>query len=148
MARESRQFGIEVTEADVVAYARTRGLCNIEGDLGKRGGTTVFQQVRILSDFGAPAHYETVGSLEDVAASLEHSRGAIVERDCSVLWDDASYYDGWASHAVTAIGVARDPETGRIQGFYVNDAGTGEAGRFVDAATMDEAWVKMGESVS
>jgi hypothetical protein len=139
-----RQFGIEVTEADVVAYAIAHGLCSMEGSSDKRGGTSVLEQARILSDFGVPAHYETSRSLEDLAASLEQGRGVIVGLDCGVLWDDANYYAGRANHAVTPIGVARDLETGQIQGFYVNDTGTGESGRFVDAATMDEAWVKMG----
>ncbi|MGA2830583.1 MAG: hypothetical protein ABSF03_31225 [Streptosporangiaceae bacterium] len=139
-----RQFGLEVTEADVVAYAIAHGLCYVEGDSGMRGGSTVVEQVRILSDFGVPAHHESTCSLEDLAASLEHGRGVIVALDCGVLWDDANYYDGRANHAVTPIGVARDPETGQIQGFYVNDTGTGESGRFVDAATMDEAWVQLG----
>jgi hypothetical protein len=139
-----RQFGIEVTEADVVAYAIAHGLCSMEGSSDKRGGTSVLEQARILSDFGVPAHYETARSLEDLAAALEHGRGVIVGLDCGVLWDDANYYDGRANHAVTPIGVARDPETGQIQGFYINDTGTGESGRFVDAATMDEGWVKMG----
>jgi hypothetical protein len=141
-----RQFGIEVSEADVVAHAIAHGLCNLEGSADMRGGTTVTDQVRILSDFGVPAHYEAAGSLEDLAASLEHGRGVIVGLDAGVLWDDATYYDGRANHAVTPIGVARQPETGEIQGFYVNDTGAGESGRFVDAATMDAAWLQMGGS--
>lgn len=139
-----RQFGIEVTEADVVAYAIAHGLCNIESDPAMRGGTTVAEQARILADFGVPAHYETGRSLEDLADSVQQGRGMLLAVDCGVLWDDATYYDGRANHAVTAIGVARDPQTGQIQGFYLNDTGTGEPGRFVDAATMAEAWVEMG----
>ena len=139
-----REFGIEATEAAVVKYAIAHGLCYMEGGPHQLGGTSVLSQARILSDLGVPAHYETARSLEDLAAALEQGRGVIVELDCGALWDNADYYDGRANHAVTPIGVARDPGTWQIQGFYVNDTGTGEAGRFVDAATMDEAWVKMG----
>ncbi len=139
-----RQFGVEVTEADVVRYAIEHGLCSVEGRSDMRGGTTVLDQARILSDFGVPAHHEVHRTLTDLAASLEAGLGVIAELDCGVLWDDASCYEGRPNHAVTAIGVARDPETGQIQGFYVNDTGTGESGRFVDAATMDEAWVQTG----
>jgi hypothetical protein len=139
-----RQFGIEVVEADVVAHALAHGLCSLEGGLDMRGGTSVLDQVRILSDFGLPAHYETGGSLEDLATALKQGRGVIAGVDAGILWDNADYYDGHANHAVTAIGVARHPETGEIQGLYINDTGTGEAGKFVDAARMAEAWQQMG----
>jgi Peptidase_C39 like family len=139
-----RQFGIEVTEADIVAHAITRGLCTLEDNPRMSGRTTLLDHVQILSDFGIPAHYETSGSLEDLASRLEQGRGVILALDCGVLWDNADFYDGRANHAVTAIGVARHPETREIQGFYVNDSGTGQPGRFVDAATMNEAWREMG----
>jgi|HubBroStandDraft_3_1064219.scaffolds.fasta_scaffold90466_3 hypothetical protein len=139
-----RQFGIEVTETDIVAHAIERGLCTLEDDPRMSGRTTVLDQVRILSDFGIPASYETSGSLEDLASQLAQGRGVILALDCGVLWDNADFYNGQANHAVTAIGVARHPETGEIQGFYVNDTGTGEPGKFVDADTMKEAWQDMG----
>ncbi len=139
-----RQFGLEVTEADIVAHAIERGLCTMEDDPRMSGRTTVLDQARLLSDFGIPAHYETSGSLEDLASRLEHGRGVILALDCSVLWDNADFYNGQANHAVTAIAMARHPETGEIQGFYVNDTGTGESGKFVDATTMNEAWRDMG----
>ena len=139
-----RQFGLEITEADVVAYARDHRLCNTRGHPQRRGGTTHIDQERILSDFGVPAHYETTRTLDDLAASIQHGQGVILHVDAGVLWNDANYYAGQANHAVTAIGVARDLETGQIQGFYINDTGPDTPGRFVDIATMDEAWVKMG----
>lgn len=139
-----RQFGLEITEADVVAYARDHRLCKTRGHPRRRGGTTHIDQERILSDFGVPAHYETTRTLGDLAASIQHGQGVILHVDAGSLWNDANAYDGYANHAVTAIGVARDLETGQIQGFYINDTGPGTPGRFVDIATMDEAWVKMG----
>lgn len=141
-----RQFGLEVTETDVVAYAREHRLCHTRGAPAKRGGSSVLQQVRILSDFGVPAHYETARELDDLAASIQDGRGVILAVDAGVLWNDANAYAGQINHAVTAIGVARDPETGQIQGFYINDTGPvpPTPGRFIDIATMDEAWVKMG----
>jgi hypothetical protein len=69
----------------------------------------------------------------------------IAEVDAGVLWRDANNEDGrYPNHAITPIGVALHPETGEIQGFYVNDTGTGEAGKFVDAKTMSEAWEQRG----
>ena len=143
-----REFGREATEAAVVKYAIENWLCNVEGAPHLLGGTSEMSQARILSDLGVPAHYERARSLEDLAAAREQGHGVIVELDCAALWDNADYYDGWANHAVTVIGVARDPGTWQIRGFYVNDTGTGEAGRFVDVDTMDKAWAQMGASTS
>lgn len=103
------QFGIEVTEADLVAYAVDHGLCLADAPPQLYGGTTVSDQIRILSDFGVPAHHENAGSLEDLAAALEQDRGAIIAVDAGVLWDDPTYFDGRANHAITPIGVARAP---------------------------------------
>ncbi|MFB6894181.1 hypothetical protein ACFCX4_33280 [Kitasatospora sp. NPDC056327] len=140
-----RQFGVDVGEAEVVAHAIARGLCETDGDPAMRGGTSLTDQARVLGDFGVPAHTERADSLEDLAAALEHGRGVIVAANAGVLWDDADSYDGGrANHAVVPIGVARDPATGGIQGFYINDSGTGEQARFVDAATMAEAWLDAG----
>ena len=102
-------------------------------------------QVRILADHGVPAHMEIGRSLEDLAAGVEQARGVIVGLNAGVLWNDADSYEfGAANHAVVVTGVARDPAYGRIQGFFINDSGSGAAGRFVDAATMSEAWLDAG----
>ncbi|TVZ94933.1 MULTISPECIES: hypothetical protein [unclassified Streptomyces] len=141
-----RQFGVDVTEGDVVAHAVSHGLCETGGDdATARGGTTLPDQARILSDYGVPAHVESADSLEDLAANLEQGHGVIIAANAGVLWDDATYWDGGqANHAVVPIGVARDPATGEIEGFFVNDSGTGESARFVDAATMADSWLGAG----
>ncbi|MFF9063978.1 hypothetical protein ACF09E_01330 [Streptomyces sp. NPDC014891] len=139
-----RQFGIEVTEADVVAHAIARGLCETKGPAEMRGGTTPSDQCRILADFGVPAHVETADSLEDLAERLEHGHGVVIAANAGVLWDDADYWEGGrANHAVVPIGVARNPDTGEIRGMIVNDSSQ-EAARFVDATTMAEAWLAAG----
>ena len=141
-----RQFGMEVTEADVVRYAKDHNLCTeVVGRPDLSGGTDVGRLARILSGFGVPASAENRGSLEGLAASLEHGRGVIVALDAGELWKDPLYLK--KGHAVTPIAVARDPKTWEIQGFYVNDTGrgrSGEAGKFVDADTMRQAWQPMG----
>lgn len=139
------QFGVDVSEAEIVEYAKENDLCNNEGDKSMRGGTTVDHQVQILSDYGVPAHAESAGSLEDLAANLEQRRGVIIEANAGVLWDDPFSYDGGdANHAIVPIGVDRDPATGEILGFRVNDTGTGESDRFVPAETMRDAWLEAG----
>lgn len=136
-----RQFGHEVTEAEIVEYARKNGLCDVERSREASGATDVGRLARLLSDRGVPARADNRGSLEDLATWLQEGRGVIVGLDAGELWKDASYLN--KGHAVTPIAVARDPKTWEIQGFYVNDTGRGqygEAGKFVDADTMKEAW--------
>ncbi|MGW7356221.1 C39 family peptidase [Streptomyces sp. NPDC054802] len=140
-----RQFGVNVTEADVLEHALRNGLCHVADAPAECGGTTPGMQAEILSDYGVPAHVEQCGSLEELAAALEQGRGVIVEANAGVLWDDAAYYDfGSANHAVVVTGVGRDPGTGEIQGFYLNDSGSNQAGRFIDPESMAVAWLDAG----
>jgi hypothetical protein len=69
-----------------------------------------------------------------------------VEVDAGVIWDNPSYSNwlGLPNHAITVTGVARDPMTGDVQGFYINDSGTGKAAQFVDVSTMREGWEQAG----
>lgn len=139
------QFGVDVTETDVVGYAIENGLCNSEGNEGDRGGTSVLQQAEILNDYGVPAHAETNGTLESLAANVEQGHGVIMEANAGVLWQDATYYDqGQPNHAVVVTGVVRDANSGEIQGFYINDSGTGKSAQFIDANTMHTAWEEAG----
>jgi len=132
-----RGFGHEVTENDIVGYAAENGLCAIHERAELAGGTTMQDQAEILAAFGVPAHSETDCSLEDLAEYMEEGRGVIIEVDSSVLWDQPSFTLGNVDHAITLTGVARDPASGEILGFYVNDSGSGSSGLFVDRDKMD-----------
>ncbi|MGV4983281.1 hypothetical protein ACVB8X_01820 [Streptomyces sp. NRAIS4] len=140
-----RWFGIEVTEHDVVDHAVRNGLCHVSDVAAECGGTTMEQQARILSDLGVPAAVMEYRSLEELAAMLEEGRAAIIAANAGVLWNDADYWDyGQANHAVQVTGVARAPATGGIQGFYINDSGTGQEARFVSAADLASGWLEAG----
>jgi hypothetical protein len=145
-----RHFGVEVTEDDVVRYAHDQGLCAVSDELSQCGGTTELGQAQILTDMGVPAHPELSSSLEELASHVENGQGTIIEVNAGVLWNDANYFDtGQANHAIVVTGVARDPQTGDIQGFYVNDSGRGlpeDSGRFLETATMQSAWLDTGGS--
>jgi hypothetical protein len=41
-------------------------------------------------------------------------------------------------------GVARDPYDGALQGFYINDSGTGQSAQFISAHLMTTAFVRTG----
>jgi hypothetical protein len=140
-----RSFGLDVNETDMVIFAAQRGLCNIDDDPRHSGGTTTEWQADILTRHGIAASASYGGSLDDLAGNLEQGHGVIIEVNAGVLWDDANDDSGGhANHAITVTGVARDPSTGEIQGFFINDSGTGKAAQFVDASVMHEAWEEAG----
>jgi hypothetical protein len=140
------QFDIDVTEADVVAHAVRRGECNVNlADLPRSGGTSPESLAALMGEHGVSAHVEEGYSLEDLAAAREHGHAVIAAVNAGCLWGDAAAYgDGSANHAIVVTGVARDPQTDGIQGFYINDSGPPDSGRFVDAGTMREAFTDAG----
>jgi len=140
------QFGIPASENDVVNFAAQNGLCDTSNsDPSQDGGTTMTDQVTVLSDAGVPAHAESGNTLNGLASEIDSGHGVIVGVDSSILWNqpqDTS--NGAPDHAITVTGVARDPNSGQILGFYVNDSGDGNSAKFVDAATMQQAWINAG----
>ncbi len=145
-----RQFGMGVTEASVVDYAAWHGLCDVSGSAPECGGTTEYSQARLLTELGVPAHAEFGDSQEQLAQYIEEGRGAIIEVNAGELWNSPEHLGfGEMNHAVVVTGVARDPGTGEIEGFYINDSGRGDpsdSGRFVDADIMRHAWEGAGGS--
>lgn len=129
------EFGIPMTENDVVRYAVEHGLCEVTpGSPESSGGTTVADQAQILTDIGVPSHIETGHSLEELAAEIRDGHGVIIEVNAGELWGEPAYYDtGGPNHAITVTGVAVNPDTGMVEGVYINDSGTGDSGRFVPA---------------
>jgi Peptidase_C39 like family len=140
------QFGVPVTESDVVTHALQNGECQYEpNDIPDSGGTSAEQQAQILSDYGVPAHADSGQSMEQLAGEVEQGHGVIASVNAGVLWGQPQYVEGGGdNHAVTVTGVARDPDTGAIQGFYINDSGTGKSAEFIPAATMEKAWQDTG----
>jgi len=65
--------------------------------------------------------------------------------NAGVLWADVRCLgDGGANHVVTVTGVARDPYDGGLEGFYINDSGTGQSGVFVSLHLMTTAFARTG----
>lgn len=143
-----RQFGIDATEASVVEYAARHGHCDITATPPECGGTTEYSQARLLTELGVPAHAEFGDTQEQLAQYIEEGRGAIIEVNAGELWDSPEHFGfGELNHAVVVTGVARDPATGEIEGFYINDSGRGypsDSGRFVDVNVMRHAWEAAG----
>jgi hypothetical protein len=144
------RIGHHVTENDLVHHAVAHGECDVVQDHpDQSGGTTVQEKADILTDYGIPARSETGISLEDLASEVEHGHGVIASVNAGYLWNKAGCVEtGNHNHAITVTGVARDPHTNQIQGFFINDSGTGESGKFVTAKTMEKAWLLHGVGVS
>jgi hypothetical protein len=65
--------------------------------------------------------------------------------NAGVLWSEPRVLGhGQANHAVTVTGIARDRFDGALQGFYVNDSGTGDSGKFVSTHLMTTAFEHTG----
>jgi hypothetical protein len=141
-----QQFGAHVTEADMVEHALQRGECSVDPAVAEQsGGTTPSEDARILTEYGVPSHAESGLAMPDLAALVEQSHAVIIGVNCGVLWqvpDDVG--EGGVNHAVTVTGVALDPQTRNIQGFYINDSGSGKSAEFVRAVLIRVAWQDTG----
>ena len=143
-----RQFGLDVTEDDVVRHAAANGLCNVWGKPADCGGTRPGDQARILTDAGVPAHPEYGADLHQLLGWVEEGRGVILEVNAGILWNDANAFEqGQANHAVTLTGAAVSPDTGELFGFYLNDSGRalpGDSGHFVSVDRMNDLFLRPG----
>ena len=141
------QFGLQSTEQSVVAYAIAHGLC----DMGKPGdppeslgGSSPLGQARILTDNGVPSHVWGGRSAEDIAGFVQQGRGVLIGVNAGVLWNDPDAVgNGEPNHAITVIGVVRDPSTQTLEGFVVNDSGDGKT-KVVSADDMEKCFVQKG----
>ncbi len=145
VAGVGREFGLAVTENDVVRMALERGECSVTGNPFTSGGTSFYEQRALLETIGIPAHCEITQSLEQVVQHAERGEGVILNVNAGTLWNDPSAFGtGAANHAVTVTGLRfeLDKNTGqhRLMGFEINDTGRPDGARnFVAADTMQRA---------
>lgn len=142
----ARQQGIDATEDDLVRLAAEKNLCvNDALDSNQLGGTTDASRAEILDQLGIPNELISASSLEELAGYIENGQSAIAAVNAGLLWDDADYFEnGWVNHAITVTGVARALQSGEVLGFFINDSGTGEAGKFISASQFKNAWLNRG----
>jgi hypothetical protein len=144
------QFGVHVTEADVVKFAVEHGICayDVSKPPENRGGTGTQAIIEVLHHYGVEAHGEYGGSLEQLATNIATGRGVIIGIESAVIWPEGEQPGfrptGKADHAITVTGVSIEQSTGKILGFYINDSGAGNFGRFISADLMEKAWVNSG----
>lgn len=140
------QFGARVTEGDVVTHALEHGECRVDPAApGRSGATRPSQDAQILGDYGVPSTVRSGQTMAQLAAQVEQGHGVIIGVNSGVLWQIPEMVgDGRVNHAVTVTGVALDPDSGSIQGFYVNDSGNGNAAEFIGTVIMRVAWQDTG----
>lgn len=142
----ANQFGVNVSENDVVHYAADNGLCTTSGPSDQQGATTLIDQEKVLNGLGVSSHIEEGNTLEGLGRELEDGHGAIIEVNAGDLWNNPKYYDsGNINHAVTVTGVAVDPVTGQAKGIWIDDSGTGQYDRYVQSDnTAVQGWLQNG----
>lgn len=122
----------------VVEHALANGQCYVPDNPAWCGGTSEVDQ--ILAGYGLSAHVEQAESLEDLAADIEQDRGVMTEANAGVPPNDLTAFNfGAVKHAVVVTGVARDPETGEAQVFFINNSRKGHSAYFADASLLTQA---------
>ncbi|MFI5363212.1 MAG: hypothetical protein ACHQ49_14695 [Elusimicrobiota bacterium] len=91
-----------------------------------------------------PIRKQYAASDADLFEAVSTGRMIIVGVDCERLWNDAQYRNG--GHAVVITGAELELKTGKLLGYYINDTGMNQGGRFVPAGLFLTAWHKRGSS--
>lgn len=136
--------GLDVNENDVVFDAAQNGLCDTDSTPENNGGTSPGRISKILEGAGIPNHVESEKTMADLNQRVKDGKGVIAAVNAGELWEDPTYYgNGEANHAVLVTGSAEN-EQGGLLGFFINDSGTNESGKFVDTKKMLAAWEQTG----
>jgi hypothetical protein len=137
-----RQFAPEFDPRELRDYAEQR---NGSHDLGPLGAAAAEELAQTLADFDVPAHVEQARSCEDLAQHLESGSGVLVAVNLGELWNSAAAFgNGEANAVAVALAVAREPLTGGILGWYLNDVVAMKIRTVIDATRMERAWLDTG----
>ncbi len=75
---------------------------------------------------------------DDLTKAVSSGHMVLVNVDSGVLWNSTK--DLGAGHSIVVTGVELDRTTRQPIGYYINDTGKGEGGRFVAAKQFLDAW--------
>lgn len=98
---------------------------------------------RLLVERGVPVRSYTRASDERLLAAAASGRMLIVGVEPGTFWRDPRR--GRGNHAVLVTGAEVD-KAGKVVGFFVNDSGTGDAGRYVPVELFLSAFAKDGRN--
>lgn len=148
-----KMSGMDVTEDDVTKYALDNKLCSdpLFGRDGSRGGTVAEQRLEVLKHFGVEAKSFDGLSTDKIAEAVESGRGVLMAVNAGYLWNEPAYVKDAmggvrTNHCITITATARDPVTGKVDGFYICDSGRGEtndASRFVSINDINKCYTNM-----
>ena len=121
-------------------YARALRLGYFTGSTGdpkrRENGGTANQRVGDLLDM--PVRKRFAATDEELFEAVKGGRMIIVGADTERLWNDRRFRGG--GHFVAVTGAELDRKTGKPLGYYINDTGTNEGGRFVTLKQFNAAW--------
>lgn len=152
--------GENFSENDVVRHAAANGLCETDSsDPADLGGTTV-ESLRVLQrDAGVQSTNLRDCDLDSLARYVDSGDGVVAAVKAAEYWPSVGIYESESArsaalaqrgtdHVVWVTGVSRDPGTGAVTGFFVNDTGRPDgAGLFLSNAEMRSAWEQRGGEV-
>lgn len=144
--------GSNLRENEIVGYASSH--CDIAGEplCSASGGVIPENIPQIWSHFGMPANLDRSRNFENIANAVQEGRAVTIGVNAGILWglDDPEgvvhndyYGDGGANHAIGIMSFERDPITGLLTHFYINDTGRGyerDACRRVPVADIIKAF--------
>jgi hypothetical protein len=137
------QFGIEISEGDLVYEAFANGLYT------PGGGTSPLDAGKLLEIHGVGVHQVFGGSIEDLLAEIQQGHRVIVGVDHDELHNpespfyDMSQADGGADHAIVVTGFTVD--SNGVPLIHFNDPGhAGGAGNTIPLAEFRNAWSDSG----
>lgn len=134
------EFGIPVTEEQLVDYSFQHGWYNRDGN-----GTASDDVGKLLVDAGIPIHRQENANVFDLVSELAQGHKVIVGVDSSELW--TGRFQGWLEdffngeqpdHALIVSGIdTSDPNNVLVR---VTDPGTGEYNRSYPLDVFMDAW--------
>lgn len=137
-----RQFGIDVSEAQLVYDATVNGWLT-------RDGMDPMDAGRLLEYYGVPVHYSFGSDIESLVSELAMGRKVIVAVDSGELWKQDWFFEDWvnpngADHAVVVTGIdLSDPNQPKV---YLNDPGDPNgAGKAYPLDEFLDAWSDSGQ---
>jgi len=114
-----RQFGIDVSEAQLVYDATSNGWLTDQG-------TSAADMGKLLEHYGVPVHQGFGNGVESIAGEIAMGRKVIVAVDSGEIWKQDGFFEDWmnpngADHAVVVTGLdLSDPSHPKV---VLNDPG-------------------------
>lgn len=114
-----RLAGVDISEQDILEFAKKNGLCADKRCKEENGGTNYLNRKEILAAFGVASSLlpQEIPIIEKAVIS---GKGVIISVDAGRLWDNTIYLN--ELHAVTVTSVDYDKE-GRLENFHICDSG-------------------------